>query len=59
MSKTIQEKLVGFISSADLEVQERASSAIQLLKYLNKLREKGKSESSIERDVDCLPFVSG
>jgi AP-3 complex subunit delta-1 len=41
MNKTIQEKLVGFVSSADLEVQERASSAIQLLKYANKLREKG------------------
>lgn len=42
LSQMIQEKLVGFVGSADLEVQERASCAIQLLKYLNKLKEKGK-----------------
>ena len=36
-----------FVGSADLEVQERASCAIQLLKYLNKLQEKGNNMSHI------------
>ncbi|XP_062504625.1 AP-3 complex subunit delta-1-like isoform X2 [Corticium candelabrum] len=40
LREKIKEKLVVFVGSADLEVQERASCAIQLLKYLNKLQEK-------------------
>jgi len=37
----IAENLPQFVSSADLEVQERASSALQLLRYLQKQLNKG------------------
>jgi AP-3 complex subunit delta-1 len=37
----IAENLPQFVSSADLEVQERASSALQLVRYLQKQVNKG------------------
>jgi len=37
----LQEKLPVFIQSGDLEVQERACSILQIVKYIVKLEEKG------------------
>ncbi|XP_074643854.1 AP-3 complex subunit delta-1-like isoform X2 [Tubulanus polymorphus] len=39
--QTLIEKLPMFVQSADLEVQERACSVLQLMKYIMKLHEKG------------------
>jgi AP-3 complex subunit delta-1 len=44
----IAETLPQFVSSADLEVQERASSALQLLRYLQKQLNKGEFGLAVE-----------
>lgn len=49
VSEMLVEKLPIFVQSADLEVQERASCILQLIKYVLKLQGKG---------VDCSEEVS-
>ncbi|XP_078354382.1 AP-3 complex subunit delta-1-like [Oculina patagonica] len=49
VGETLVEKLPVFVQSADLEVQERASCVLQLIKYVLKLQGKG---------VDCTEEVS-
>eukprot|EP00118_Oscarella_pearsei_P003393 m.14139 g.14139 ORF g.14139 m.14139 type:complete len:1230 (+) comp25546_c0_seq1:46-3735(+) len=39
--KLLKEKMPNFLNSPDLEVQERASCALQILKYMPKIKEKG------------------
>lgn len=49
IGEMLVERLTVFLQSADLEVQERASCVLQLIKYVLKLKEKG---------VHCLEEVS-
>lgn len=48
LCEVIAENLPQFVSSADLEVQERASSALQLLRYLQKQLNKGELGLAVE-----------
>lgn len=41
MCKRVSDKLAQYVSSGDLEVQERASSALQLISYIHKELEVG------------------
>lgn len=41
MCKRVSDKLAQYVSSGDLEVQERASAALQLISYINKELENG------------------
>lgn len=41
MCKRVSDKLAQYVSSGDLEVQERASSALQLISYIHKELEYG------------------
>lgn len=41
MCKRVSDKLAQYVSSGDLEVQERASSALQLISYIHKELEDG------------------
>lgn len=43
MCKRVSDKLAQYVSSGDLEVQERASSALQLISYIQKELENGDS----------------
>lgn len=45
-------KLQQFVSSADLEVQERASSAVQLVRYVHK--QISKNETGVAEEVAAL-----
>lgn len=45
------EKLPMFVQSADLEVQERACCILQLMKYIQKLHDKG---MKVSEEVSCL-----
>ncbi|KAH9491695.1 AP-3 complex subunit delta-1 [Bulinus truncatus] len=47
----LQEKLPVFIQSGDLEVQERACSILQIVKYIVKLEEKG---AAVADEVESL-----
>ncbi|KAJ9584594.1 hypothetical protein L9F63_021064 [Diploptera punctata] len=47
----IAENLPQFVSSADLEVQERASSAMQLIKYVQKQVNKGEERLAVELET--------
>ena len=40
----MQERLTPFMQSADLEVQERASCAVHVLKVITKLQEAGEAD---------------
>lgn len=41
MCKRVSDKLAQYVASGDLEVQERASAALQLISYINKELEHG------------------
>jgi len=43
VGEMLVEKLPVFVQSADLQVQERASCVLQLIKYVLKLQGKGKN----------------
>lgn len=49
---SVSSKLLQFVSSADLEVQERASSAVQLVQYVHK--QISKNETGIAEEVSAL-----
>lgn len=49
---SISSKLQQFVSSADLEVQERASSAVQLVRYVHK--QISKNETGIAEEISAL-----
>lgn len=49
---SVSSKLQQFLSSADLEVQERASSAVQLVRYVHK--QISKNETGIAEEVAAL-----
>jgi len=43
VSSMVAEKLPSFVASSELEVQERASCALQLIKYVQKQMAKGQA----------------
>lgn len=49
---SVGSKLEQFVSSADLEVQERASSAVHLVRYVHK--QVSKNETGISEEVAAL-----
>lgn len=54
MLSTLQERLLPFVQSADLEVQERASCAVHILKVVVKLQDGEGGESVIEELVQLF-----
>lgn len=44
MCKRVSDKLAQYVSSGDLEVQERASAALQLISYIHKELENGNND---------------
>lgn len=50
MCKRVSDKLAQYVASGDLEVQERASAALQLISYINKELENG--------DIDDVPVCT-
>lgn len=49
---SVGNKLIQFVSSADLEVQERASSAVHLVRYIHK--QVSKNETGMSEEISAL-----